>query len=367
MDENPYIIFTHSDKIWVMPQKSLNVAFDMYQPSTVKGRILKGLIKICRNNEKVLLKLGCKKADLSYSKALKSYLEGITGKSDLKVAAYMGDCSSRQNNKVTLQVYDDEILCYVKITEDEEVEMAFNNEISSLKYLQERGIENVPKVLGDDEINGLKVFTQSTNKLLGDRVKLQFKRMHIDFIKDIVDNTVQKCVYEETDFYKSVQYLKENSVDLGNNAQSVINKALSTLEEELTGKESEYTFSHGDYTPWNVYFANRKIYSFDFEYCSQTMPPYIDVFHYLTQLSILGMHNEVGKTVHLYKKYRKILEEYIKDPDFIYMCYLVHIIGFYHHRTKDRIELIQDKIELWVGILNYFNVRRAKKQIFQKI
>ena len=99
----------------------------------------------------------------------------------------------------------------------------------------------------------------------------------------------------------------------------MINKALSIIEEELTGKESEYAFSHGDYTPWNVYFVNREIYSFDFEYCSQTMPPYIDAFHYLTQLSILGMHNEVGKTVHLYKKYRKILEEYIQDPDFTYM------------------------------------------------
>ena len=53
-----YIIFEHDDKVWVMPELGLETAFEMYQPSTVKGKIYKIIAIALRNNSWVLDKLG---------------------------------------------------------------------------------------------------------------------------------------------------------------------------------------------------------------------------------------------------------------------------------------------------------------------
>ena len=118
-------------------------------------------------------------------------------------------------------------------------------------------------------------------------------------------------------------------------------------------KQCSFSFSHGDYTLWNVYYTGKNLYAFDFEYCSDTMPAYLDIFHYLTQLSLLGKQNGVGETVHLYKKHRKKLKKYISNPDFIYLCYLLHIISFYIKRTEIWNETIAGYHEERIGIMEY--------------
>lgn len=350
----PHIVFSHSDKTWIMPVDSLSTAFDMYQPSTLKGKLLKKLVIAFRDNNKILCKLKCKKVHLKINESIKLYIEKVIGKKDFSIAAYMGDSTSKQNNKATLQIYNDEgLICYAKVTEDEEVAETFEREIRVLKFLEDKKIKGVPKVLSVDTVDGMKVFLQSTDKNINEKVKLTLGRQQLEFTDNIVRQTKIKSKYSETDFFEMVQYLKKNLSYYTKRQQNVIEESIRIVEEKLEKNDVEYASSHGDYTPWNVYYTNDELYAFDFEYSSDTMPCYMDVFHYLTQMSLLGFKNDVGKTIHMYKSKRKLLEEYIPNTNFVYLCYLIWIVGFYNKRAEDKMDIANGQSEKWIAIMEY--------------
>lgn len=347
-----FIVFCHSDKTWFLPCDNIEPALEMYQPSTIKGKIIKSCIKLFHNNEMLLEKIFCQKQKLLINYDVLQYLKKIAKKDDIFFAAYMGDTTSAQNRKMTIQIYDNQkILCYAKVTEEPEVIENFEREITSLKYLEERGIANIPIVLGEKQINGLQIFVQSTEKPLKQQVRLVFEKRQIEFIDRIVKNTKQDIEYESSQFYESVQYLKSIKEQFEVQAQTTISRAIEMVEAYARKGKIEFAFSHGDYTPWNVYYVGQELYAFDFEYCYKSMPAYVDVFHYLTQLSLMGLHNDVERTVGLYKENKKILKEYVSNPELIYICYLLHIVAFYHGRTNGDLKAIEDKIQFWIELL----------------
>ena len=347
-----YIVFEHSDKTWVLPKDSIKLGMDMYQPSTVKGKILKFLVINFKKYEKVINKLGARTVKLELTDIIKSQIDGLYKDLNYQVAGYMGDTSSKQNDKATLQVYSGKnILCYFKVTLDINNSKTFKKEIEILNFLKDKEICNVPEVLEYKEINGLYIFGQSTNKGVGEKLRLKISRKQVKFIKKIAEKTQQELEYKDTDFYGFVQYIKQ--INFEGKYQEIINSTVKIIEEKLSKKKNLYSLSHGDFTPWNVYYVNGEIEAFDFEYSSYTMPQYIDVFHYITQLSLLGFNNEVGKTIHIYKNLKNMLGDYICDLDFTYMCYLVYIISFYKQRTEENSLAIEDKFDKWISILEY--------------
>ena len=105
------------------------------------------------------------------------------------IAGYMGDTSSKQNNKVTLQIYDDKkILGYVKITKEKDVVRQFEKEICAIKRLKNKGMENIPEVSDIIKISELILFFQSTKKRISEQVKLSFGEKQIQFVNRIVVN-----------------------------------------------------------------------------------------------------------------------------------------------------------------------------------
>lgn len=356
--DTKYIILDHGDKTWVMPEENLKPALEMYQPSTMKGKMLKSCIKLFHESKTLLKRIGCQKKNLSFQPDILSYLQKTMNEQNIYIAAYMGDTSAKQNKKITLQVYDNQrILCYAKVSEEREVLENFSREIVSLNYLEEKGVTNIPKVLGDEEIQGLRIFVQSTDKPLKQQVRLKFGREQIEFIDKIVNKTKQDTSYESSQFYNSVQYLKRVVPQFEDKKQSVMKAAIRQVETYVEEEGLEFAFSHGDYTLWNVYYVDKELFAYDFEYCYQTMPCYIDVFHYLTQLSIMGHHNGAEKTYKLYQENKKNLEEYMSNPDVIYICYLLHIIAFYHKRTKGKVELVGKQMEIWMELLEFMKER----------
>lgn len=353
--DKEYIVFHHSDKTWIMPSGNLEPALEMYQPSTMKGKVLKSCIKLFYTNEKILHKLGCEKKKLSFNVDILSYLQKIINEKNVYIAAYMGDTTTKQNNKVTLQVYNTQrVFCYAKVSEELEVLENFSREIDSLKYLEEKGVTNVPKVLGDKEIQGLRIFVQSTDKPLKQQVRLEFGKNQIEFIENIVKKTKTDVKYETSQFYESIQYLKSVVAEFEKQEQTVIEAAIRQVETYAEEKGLEFAFSHGDYTPWNVYYVDGELFAFDFEYCYQTMPCHMDIFHYFTQFSIMGQHNDVEKTILLYQERKEMLKEYVENPDVVYVCYLLHIIAFYHNRTEEITEQVKQQMKIWIGLLEHF-------------
>lgn len=350
-----YIIFQHSDKTWVLPNDSLETALEMYQPSTMRGKVLKSCVKLFHNTESILKKFGAKKERLCMKPEILLHLQELIGECDFFVAAYMGDTTTKQNNKVTLQVYNTQrVFCYAKVSEEPEVLENFSREIDSLKYLEEKGVTNIPKVLGDKEIQGLRIFVQSTDKPLKQQVRLEFGKNQIEFIENIVKKTKTDVKYETSQFYESIQYLKSVVAEFEKQEQTVIEAAIRQVETYAEEKGLEFAFSHGDYTPWNVYYVDGELFAFDFEYCYQTMPCHMDIFHYFTQFSIMGQHNDVEKTILLYQERKEMLKEYVENPDVVYVCYLLHIIAFYHNRTEEITEQVKQQMKIWIGLLEHF-------------
>lgn len=346
-----HIVFSHADKTWVIPEDGVKVGMDMYQPSTCMGKKLKKRVLKGKSAPFFAKNTEISKESIKLNSLIEEKIKEMIDISDMKIATFMGDSSSFQNNKATMQIYrDDRIFAYIKITTDEKIFETLKKEAKLLEKLSSLGIKNIPRVLGLDKTEEFYLFAQSTDKPVGQEVKLEFGKQQIDFIKDITDQTKTKINYEETDFYKSVNYLKENLMFFDEVKRKTLQKAINEIEK-LSG-EIDVAFFHGDYTPWNVYYKDEEIYAFDFEYCSETMIPYMDLFHYITQLSRMGLGNTATGTVRFFEHQCELLKDTVEDIEFTYTCYLVWVISFYHKRS---VKKEQENFEYWIEILDYLN------------
>lgn len=348
--ESKNLVFTHTGKTWVMPKDAVNGAMDMYQPASFMGRKVKNsLIKkhktpfFCRGSKAVEKKI-------EINPEIKQQLEEILGISNFYVATYMGEQWTSQNDKAVLQIYsDDEIYAYVKVTTNPNNAKRFEKKANALRQIRESGIECVPKVIGLDLDSEVKMFAQSSDKPMGQEVKLEFNEQILDTIKDIVVKTKKDIEYKDTDFCKSVEYLKKQMDVFDKEQQSIVDEAIKKVESS----DINFSFSHGDFTPWNVYYVGDEIRLFDLEYCSGSMPEYVDVFHYLTQTTLLGKRYTAQCAMREYEHQLDLISEYVENPKLTYICYLVWIISFYIKRADKNIDRIREALDVWVEMLEY--------------
>ena len=343
------LVFTHADKIWVMPACATKGAMDMYQPTSRAGKCLKK--SVVKKGKTPLFARGSKvkKVQCSLASDVRAQLEDILGISEFYVASYMGDTSTYQNEKVVLQIYNDnEIFAFVKVTDNAKVAEAFEREAKAIKDLRNLGIENIPRVIGLKENDGLTYFAQSNNKPMGQEVRLEFNEQVIQNISEIISKTNVHMSYDASDFCTYVEYLKSKSSIFDKEQQSIVEEAIGQVEEA-----SDFAFAHGDYTPWNIYYFKDEIQMFDMEYCSFSMPAYVDVFHYLAQTALLTKRYTAQCAMREYEKYSDLMGEYMDDPKFAFICYLVWIISFYIKRSESDIDQIKNKLDVWVEMLEY--------------
>lgn len=353
------LIFSHADKVWVMPSDAVKGAMDMYQPTSKAGKSLKN--RIIKKQKTLFFVRGAKieRANISLNSGIRKQLEDLLGISDFYVATYMGDTSTPQNDKAVLQIYgENEIYAFVKVTTNTDNATRFKKEAETLNALKELGLESIPRVIGLDLNSEIKMLAQSTKKPMGQEVELIFDNKILDTIKEIVDKTKQNIDYKESDLYERVKYLKDNIESFDEDQQRIINEAIKKIEDSDI---KEYSFYHGDFTPWNIYYDNEEIQIFDFEYCCKFMPSYMDVFHYITQMSLLGKRNTAQCAMMEYEKCSKLIEEYVPNPDIIFTCYIIWVISFYLERSYDNLDRVADLLNIRVEILEYL-VRYRKDQ-----
>lgn len=348
--ENESLIFYHAGKLWIMPRDEVQDGMDMYQPSSSKGEwlkkcvIKKGRAPIFARGSKVKIER------VKLKKEIRNQLESLLGIYDFKVASYMGELWTSQNDKAVLQIYSDDVIyAYVKVTTNEENAMRFEKEANALRALREAGIEYVPRVIGLDLDSEVKMFAQSSDKPMGQKVKLEFNEQILDTVKDIVDKTKKDIDYKDSDFCKSVEFLKTHMDVFDEEQQSIVKDAIEMIESaNLT-----FAFSHGDFTPWNAYYVGDEIRLFDLEYCSETMPAYVDVFHYLTQMTLLGKRYTAQCAMREYEHKLEMISEYVDDPRTTFICYLAWVISFYIKRAEGNIDRIREALDVWVEMLEY--------------
>ena len=108
----------------------------------------------------------------------------------------------------------------------------------------------------------------------------------------------------------------------------------------------------GDSIVANDYVGD-EIRLFDLEYCSETMPAYVDVFHYLTQMTLLGKRYTAQCAMREYEHKLEMISEYVDDPRTTFICYLVWVISFYIKRAEGNIDRIREALYVWVEMLEY--------------
>ena len=343
------LVFTHADKIWVMPERAVEGAMEMYQPSSKGGKRLKNCVVKKHKTPFYARASKVEEQNIELNKEVRKQLEELLGISDFYVAAYMGDTSTQQNDKAVLQIYsDDEIYAYVKVTTNAENAKRFEKEADAIRKLNSMEIDCIPKLIGTDFDSEVKMFGQVNEKPMGQEVQLVFNNQVLDTVKDIVEKTTKDIEYKDSEFYKYVDYLKNNLDIFDGDQKPLVEEAINIAELE----KNTFAFAHGDYTPWNVYYAKDEMRIYDMEYCSETMPAYMDVFHYLSQTSLLGKRYTSQCVMRDYERNLDLIKEYVAEPKNTFICYLVWIISFYIQRTN-KVDSIREKLDVWVEMLEY--------------
>ncbi|MCR5703792.1 MAG: phosphotransferase [Eubacterium sp.] len=353
-DCQDYYMIDNGYKVWVLPQKHMKEGFNVYQVSNWRGFSVKNvfpLVARSRFARKVF------KAQV-YSSGLSRELQEIIGLYDeapYQISMYFGNLDAKQNYKATLQIYHPQGKSwYLKLSDERIVQDAFENEIENLAYLKEQNLFDIPQKTSL-ETRGEWSYLILDSVPYG-KTKYSFTEQHWDNLQKIYEKTKVKIDYEESDFKKCIDYLKEQfSRNPYWEKKEEFQKIVLDTEQWMRDHLEHYSFAHGDYTPWNIYWDAQGVRLFDFEYSMKQTIPFLDYFHFICQSDIIRHHMDWKRTLKLYEKERGRLMKYSENPDKLFIGYLLYIIAFYLKRKdgevpskngqlKYRLKLVE---ELW--------------------
>jgi len=343
--------FANADgKRWWMPARNMAIAMNLYQPSGVKGKLLKRGLPWLHWNPVVRKVLHAERMQLALGDELKGLLEGIWGEQGLEFAIFGGTPCVHQ--KITMQLSrGSRILGYVKVTEREDIYRIFEHEKKVLDALHGQGIGQVPVCLNCRTMKtGLHVFVQSTIKTQQSEVVHAWSEKHEQFLNSLAVHTRQKLTFEETDFCRDLNALEERLLILGN--PPVLSEAIRDVRGRYAGKKVFFSAFQADFTPWNMFVEKGQLFVFDWEYARMTYPPRLDYFHFMIQTAVFEEHLSAEEIADRYASLRSGLTDTWEHPDRALQCYLLAIMSIYLQREQG--ELGEDTIrrmDLWINIL----------------
>lgn len=339
-----YLVLQNADgKKWMLHEKNLNVALCLYQPSSLKGRLLKKmlpiLVKVPFIPNSVYKKFGITRGTNRISQDGQAFFSELyTDAQDIQIAVFYGTPGTHQ--KITAQIsMGDTILGYCKFTENQEIYRIFQHEQKVLKYLEDCGITNIPKCIRCDLVEaGKYIFAQTTIKTRKSEVRHELGMPELDFLRGLAEHTQTTSAFEHTDFYQSVQKLYRNMNALeekGYHTQNV-RKACDNVVAYYQ-HQTEFSAYHRDFTPWNTFVENGTLFVFDFEYAAYQYPACLDAIHYLIQTAIFEKRMMPKDIYALYRKECEsgVLKGVFECPEIALQAYLVDIISLYASRGRD--------------------------------
>lgn len=337
-----YIKIQNCDgKVWILPQTNLEIAFLLYQPSSIRGRALKKClpweVKIPTLGQAVKRILKIQECVLEIDSKIDKIIHCVFNQENLVYAYFSGTPTRHQ--KATIQVFTlDRIMGYCKVANSKEVNKLFVQEKKILDRLDKCGVTNVPKCLYCGEIDdGTGIFIQDTRKSSNSKIVQELSNQHMFFLQELSKKTGRKCKYDLSDYYLMLRRFKKNIhilVEMGYD-EDVFRKSIVCVEKVLKGK-SFFSVYHGDFTPWNTFEEDGHIFAFDFEYARETYPPYLDMFHFFTQSLIFRKGMTAKKIFHLFET-RVITEsnrQLFQNIYCSYLQYLLHIVDFFIERDQ---------------------------------
>jgi hypothetical protein len=329
-----YIFSNANGKAWLMPQNDMKTAMNLYQPSGIKGKLMKRFFPYFHRIKPLRTKLGIAQNRYELQNSLKDLLSQIFHSDNFQFSVFCGTPSNHQ--KITVQISKgSNILGYCKISDRENIKQLFSREEKILNTLKGKNINQIPECLYCGSLtDNIDLFVQSTVKTNHSKVKHKWNSQHWAFLVNLKQKTEQTLPFEQTDYSRSMDKLHQNESYLSISERNVIHLAIDKIRIYYGGKLVTFCAYHGDYTPWNMFCEQNQLFVFDFEYAQLTYPPYLDWFHFFTQCFIFEKHWEANKIYDHYLSQRTHLEKHIDNPDFFYLCYLLDIVSRYVERDK---------------------------------
>ena len=332
-----------------MPTLNMATAMELYQPSGMKGRMVKRLFPFLHWLSPVRKLLQSETLHCSLRNDLYKLLCQLFEVDKLEFSIFGGTPCTHQ--KITIQLSRGKhILGYCKVSDNAEISSLFYKEKSTLDALEKKGVFHIPQGLYCGLLqDGMSVFVQSTIKTSQSRVVHSWTNLQEQFLSDLCDKTKQNLVFENTDYYQSLIDLKQHLNWLPKNVdQDIVD---TVIEQVLNGyKEQEVAFSayHGDFTPWNMFLESEQLFVFDWEYAQMTYPPYLDYFHFFTQTAIFEKHWNEKQIIEAYSLLPK--NKQINDKQYCY--YLLDIISRFTLRENGKFQGdIAQCMTIWTKLL----------------
>lgn len=292
MKNNRYYELRNADgKVWVMPARHLRVAMGLYQPSGIKGKMLKRWFPLLHGFPLVRSVVRARKVSDPLPKSLLELLRRLFGEEDLEYAVFEGTPSVHQ--KRTIQLFRGErILGYCKTSTSLEVRRLFEREAALLEHLERQGVRGIPRSLYVGEYaSEAFAFVQNTCKSLRSKTSHQWGALHEAFLDQLCERTKQRLLFEETDYYRTLsELLRHLDWIPGVEARRWVVDTIEGIFRELVGREVTYCAYHADFTPWNMFEERGQLFVFDWEYAQETYPPRLDKYHFFTQKAIFEAH-----------------------------------------------------------------------------
>lgn len=345
-----FIRFSNADgKAWVVPVRSMQTALNLYQPSGVKGKLVKSFLPYLHWIPLVRGIIKAESLQIKLEERIEALLCQTLGVESFEFSIFEGTPSVHK--KVTIQISQGtKILAYCKLSNSPDVVSLFKHEQNILNTLHEKGVNNVPECLYCGEVSAesdTTIFVQSTIKTNRSQVVHEWRAAQQQFIEDLHQKTKERVPFAESDFAKSLTLLDRYLCKLSPENQEIISDAIKHIRAVYSGGEVEFSAYHADLTPWNMFFENGELFVFDFEYSQMSYPPYLDWFHHFTQTAIFERHLTPEQIAAEFQSCK------IANSNTLYRAYLLDVISRYIYRERGDISRnTMENIEFWIAILN---------------
>ncbi len=344
-----FIRFSNMDgKAWVVPLKNMRCALNLYQPSSVKGRLVKSFmpylywVPFFRSLAKI------ENREIALDGQLKSLLSRVLGIEEFEFSIFEGTPSVHQ--KVTIQIFSNgKIVGYCKLSQSSEIISLFNHECEVLRALHHRGVGCIPECIYLGTLGGGSasvVFVQTTIKTNGSKIVHSWSDEHQKFLECLHRATEVRLPFLDSDFARSLAQLEGFVSILPTADRSIVVDAMGYVREYYGTAEVGFSAYHADFTPWNMFLEAGELFVFDFEYAAMSYPPYLDRYHFLTQVAIFEKHLSPEQIVEELKALN------IVDFQTGYRSYLLDVISKYINRERGQLSnSTRERVQFWIDIL----------------
>lgn len=338
---------------WFIPFKHHKLFLSLFQPSSIKGKIVKGTLGIIKHFPHILNLAHAKIVPLTFSSQFCGVIDDIFQQTGCKYAIFCG--SPGKHQKITLMVVNNGMaLGYCKLSDKGYIKKLFEKESNNLVYLHDKSVDNVPFSLycGKLEFSDIYAFVQTTKRNGKIKIANRSSPALLEFIQDFNAKTALCIPFEDSDYAKSLERLRVNLAFLNNRELGEsFKRGIDTIYNHRH-RFNDFCAYHGDLTAWNSFIANGKLFAFDLEYFSKSYPRLCDYFHFFTQDLL---YNENANAEKIYKQYQIVKSKFlgIENIDLLYLSYLLAVVDFYLNRDK---AILNDRLHscfcIWAELVN---------------